>query len=116
MGNGSRDASRPRSPRRAARRRSVRRRRALVGVVVAAMASVASASSAQTVSITCRSPSLGGTLPAIVYLPPGYHNQSRRYRVIYFLHGLPADPSSYTQNAFVAPELAGSARSEQPRA
>ena len=105
----------------------MRRRRALVGVVVAAVASVAfasgaavvvaskparpaSASSAQTVSITCRSPSLGGTLPAIVYLPPGYHNQSRRYRVIYFLHGLPADPSSYTQNAFVAQELAGSGR------
>ena len=69
-----------------------------------------SPSSARTVSITCPSPALGGTLPAIVYLPAGYRSAARRYPVIYFLHGLPADPTTYTQNAFVAGALARSSR------
>jgi enterochelin esterase-like enzyme len=60
---------------------------------------------ARTLSVVCRSPSLGGTIPALVYLPSGYAS-GRRYPVIYFLHGLPAGPSSYRQNAFVASALA----------
>ncbi len=52
--------------------------------------------------LTCRSPALGGTLPALVYLPTGYGNGNRRYPVIYFLHGLPAGPGSYVENDFVA--------------
>ena len=58
-------------------------------------------STAERVSVTCRSPSLGGSLPAIVYLPAGYRSGSSRYRVIYFLHGLPANASSYKANQFV---------------
>jgi enterochelin esterase-like enzyme len=58
-------------------------------------------SAAERVSVTCRSPSLGGSLPAIVYLPAGYRSGSSRYRVIYFLHGLPANASSYKANQFV---------------
>jgi enterochelin esterase-like enzyme len=58
-------------------------------------------SAAERVSVTCRSPSLGGSLPAIVYLPAGYRSGSSRYRVIYFLHGLPANASSYKANRFV---------------
>ena len=65
---------------------------------------------AQTVAIDCNSPSLGGKLPALVYLPAGYGNGSTRYRVIYFLHGLPAGPSSYKANSFVASALAASGR------
>lgn len=61
---------------------------------------------AQTLAVTCPSPALGGTLPAIVYLPPGYRGGSRRYPVIYFLHGLPADPASYTGNTFVPAAVA----------
>jgi enterochelin esterase-like enzyme len=64
------------------------------------------AAAARTLSITCRSPSLGGSLPAQVYLPAGYAATGRRYPVVYFLHGLPASPSSYTENAFVASALA----------
>lgn len=60
---------------------------------------------ARTLSVVCRSPSLGGTIPAQVYLPSGY-SSGRRYAVVYFLHGLPASPSSYQQNAFVASALA----------
>jgi enterochelin esterase-like enzyme len=68
------------------------------------------ATSAQTVSVKCRAPSLGGTLPALVYLPAGYRHGSGRYRVIYFLHGLPAQPGTYTTNAFVAGALTSSQR------
>lgn len=62
-------------------------------------------SPARTGSITCRSPSLGGQFPTLVYLPAGYDSSRRRYPVVYFLHGLPANPQSYTQNAFVAHAL-----------
>ncbi len=63
------------------------------------------ASVARTVSITCRSPSLRGQFPTLVYLPASYGSSGRRYPVVYFLHGLPANPQSYTQNAFVAHAL-----------
>ena len=60
---------------------------------------------ARTLSITCRSPALGGSLPAQVFLPAGYSARGRRYPVVYFLHGLPGNPTSYTKNAFVAQSL-----------
>jgi putative tributyrin esterase len=56
-------------------------------------------------SITCRSPALNGDLPAMVYLPAGYRGGTSRYPVVYFLHGLPATPSSYQANSFVAQAL-----------
>lgn len=59
-------------------------------------------STIQVASVDCRSPSLGGRLPALVYLPPRYTVTGRRYPVIYFLHGLPASPESYKNNSFVA--------------
>jgi enterochelin esterase-like enzyme len=71
-------------------------------------AATAMRAAARTVSITCRSSSLGGSLPAQVYLPAGYSRTGKREPVVYFLHGLPASPSSYTENAFVASALAGS--------
>jgi enterochelin esterase-like enzyme len=63
------------------------------------------ASPPRTVALTCRAPSLAGTMPARVYLPANY-TRSRRYRVIYFLHGLPAGPTTYTLNDFVADAVA----------
>jgi enterochelin esterase-like enzyme len=60
---------------------------------------------ARTVTVDCRSAALGGHLPTIVYLPAGYPNRAARYRVIYFLHGLPAGPTTYTTNDFVAGAL-----------
>jgi len=40
-----------------------------------------------------------GTLrPGLVYLPPGF-DPSRRYPVVYLLHGLPGSPSEYLQGA-----------------
>ncbi|MEA2214350.1 MAG: hypothetical protein QOF83_4298 [Solirubrobacteraceae bacterium] len=61
-----------------------------------------SRASAHTIALTCRSPALGGRLPAMVYLPAGYTGGAASYPVIYFLHGLPANPTSYQANAFVA--------------
>ena len=79
-----------------------------VAVVVGERSPSAAAPFARTLNIKCRSPALGGTLPAAVYLPTGYQSGSTRYPVIYFLHGLPAGPSSYKDNAFVADAVATS--------
>ncbi len=65
-------------------------------------------SPARTEAVSCRSPSLAGGLPAMVYLPVGYFHSSTRFPVIYFLHGLPANPDDYTTNGFVATGAAAS--------
>lgn len=63
------------------------------------------ASPAETMAVQCQSPSLGGKLPARVYLPAGYRSSGNRYPVVYFLHGLPANPSSYLYQSWVAAAL-----------
>jgi enterochelin esterase-like enzyme len=60
--------------------------------------------------MTCPSPSLGGPLPALVYLPAGYGTTPRRYPAIYLLHGLPAGPQTYTESGFVAAVVANGSR------
>ncbi len=77
-------------------------------VVVASKTSAArsTAGSGTQMTISCRSPSLGGKLPVEVYLPAGYSRKSKPYPVIYFLHGLPAGPQTYQANGFVATALA----------
>jgi enterochelin esterase-like enzyme len=45
-----------------------------------------------------------------VYLPAGYTSGATRYPVVYFLHGLPAEPTSYQATAFVASAAAASGR------
>jgi enterochelin esterase-like enzyme len=57
-----------------------------------------------------RSAALGGVLPFAVYLPPGYSQQTTRYPVIYFLHGLPASPFAYSGIGFLARALDRSRR------
>jgi enterochelin esterase-like enzyme len=49
-------------------------------------------------------------LPAAVYLPADYASGATRYPVVYFLHGLPAEPTSYQATAFVANAAAASGR------
>ncbi len=66
---------------------------------------------ASTLLVGCPSPSLGGALPALVYLPAGYRTGARRYPVIYVLHGLPAGPQTYTGSGFVAAAVATGSRS-----
>ncbi len=110
--------------RRAVRRRQIRRRRlaalavpVALGLLVSTGAAVLAQgrpggaapapSPAQTLWLSCDSPSLGGALPALVYLPSGYRTSSRPYPVVYFLHGLPANPTSYQYDRFIAKALAG---------
>jgi enterochelin esterase-like enzyme len=71
-------------------------------IVAGAGASSAVQSRPYRVAIDCPSPALGGALPAAVYLPSGYVGATTRYPVVYFLHGLPAEPTSYEATAFVA--------------
>jgi enterochelin esterase-like enzyme len=47
-------------------------------------------------TIEVRSPAVGLTLPAIVYLPPGYFaHPDERYPSMYFLHGVPGSPQQF---------------------
>jgi enterochelin esterase-like enzyme len=81
------------------------RRSSTVARTTLAPIGAAASAPARTLSITCKSPSLAGTLPAQVFLPAGYSARGARHPVVYFLHGLPAGPTSYTKNAFVAESL-----------
>ena len=51
-----------------------------------------------------------GRLRLAVYLPDGYSEGSKRYPVVYFLHGLPAAASSYRGADFLARALESSGR------
>jgi putative tributyrin esterase len=103
----------------------VSRRRLLILFTVAVLVSFASGaavvvarnsarprkpSPARTVSVRCSSPALGGQLPARVYLPARYRSSGGHYPVVYFLHGLPANPTSYEYQAFVAAALTAGRR------
>lgn len=56
------------------------------------------------------SPAVKGRLGLGVYLPAGYASTSRRYPVVYFLHGLPASPTSFRGADFLARALHASGR------
>lgn len=83
----------------------VRGRRALVlvvsalltglGIGVEAAAELQAASTAQMKDATFRSVALGSRIHFLIGLPQGYETSGKRYPVVYFLHGLPADPTSY---------------------
>jgi len=92
-----------------------RRTRILLALVVAAAVAaavpVALARLDRDVDASIRSVALGGRAHALVVLPPGYDDGSRRYPVVYFLHGLPAGPSSYRSTRWLqqAADAAGRA-------
>jgi enterochelin esterase-like enzyme len=52
-----------------------------------------------------RSVALHGSMHALVVLPADYDTSNRRYPVVYFLHGLPADSSAYKGSGWLS-ELA----------
>jgi enterochelin esterase-like enzyme len=78
----------------------------VLAVVIVRQRAAAAAFPVGARNVACNSPSLGGTLPAAVYLPPAYANGSLRFPVIYFLHGLPASTTSFQAQAFVARAVA----------
>jgi S-formylglutathione hydrolase FrmB len=51
------------------------------------------------------SPAVNGRLRLGIYLPAGYASGGRRYPVVYFLHGLPASPTSFRGADFLARAL-----------
>lgn len=50
---------------------------------------------------------LDSTLHYLIQLPAGYATSGQRYPVVYFLHGLPAGPTTYQGVAWVGNVLAG---------
>ncbi len=76
--------------------------------VLATLVGVAAVPAPQTrLDVAFRSAALKATMHARVVLPDGYSSSSRRYPVVYFLHGLPATSISYAQLDWVADALAG---------
>jgi predicted dienelactone hydrolase len=51
------------------------------------------------------SQALRARLSLEIFLPAGYSSGSRRYPVVYFLHGLPAGPTSFRNFSWVASAL-----------
>jgi enterochelin esterase-like enzyme len=56
------------------------------------------------------SPAVKGRLRLGIYLPAGYGSSDQRYPVVYFLHGLPASPTSFRGADFLARALHASGR------
>jgi S-formylglutathione hydrolase FrmB len=56
------------------------------------------------------SPAVKGPLRLGIYLPAEYASSGRRYPVVYFLHGLPASPTSFRGADFLARALSASGR------
>jgi len=86
-------------------------RHALVaGVLLAVAAAAATAAllhQSRDVDEAITSVALSGKVHARVFLPADYDdNPTRRYPVVYFLHGLPANADSYRANAWIADALA----------
>ena len=83
-----------------------------VAVAAALLASTAGAGGLKgSVSYaTFTSTALKGTMRYSVYLPPGYATSTRRYPVIYFLHGLPATSTTYRSIEQLAAAVEASGR------
>jgi enterochelin esterase-like enzyme len=81
---------------------------AFAAVVTAAVASgaVARKARAQSTTASFRSVALDSRLHYLIQLPAGYATSTVRYPVVYFLHGLPAGPTSYQSVAWVGQALA----------
>jgi enterochelin esterase-like enzyme len=92
-----------------ARRRTYRSRLALVlsfaGALVTTGATPAPPVTGSKVTVgdgSFRSKALRGTVHYSVYLPKGYSTSGKRYPVVYYLHGLPADSHAYRSIGWVA--------------
>jgi enterochelin esterase-like enzyme len=67
---------------------------ATVGVISGADRAVRQ-TSATSLDVSFHSKALAGRLHFLIHLPRGYATSGLRYPVVYFLHGLPAGPTSY---------------------
>jgi len=80
------------------------------GALAFACGSVGAVTWPQPVDMTVTSKALLDELGLRVYLPPGYRSTTRRYPVIYFLHGLPASPVAYRSTDFLRRAMASAGR------
>jgi len=76
-----------------------------VAAVLAGAAAVALAHTTRDLDEGFTSVALNGRVHARVVLPPGYDTSGKRYPVVYFLHGLPANSASYRGNSWVVDAL-----------
>lgn len=84
------------------------RRVTIVALVVLAAAAAAGAAilrQSRDLDETLRSVALSGRVHARVVLPPGYSDSKKRYPVVYFLHGLPANAAAYRGNDWLIDAL-----------
>ncbi|HEY5295711.1 MAG TPA: alpha/beta hydrolase-fold protein [Gaiellaceae bacterium] len=90
---------------------------AVVALVFAGFAAATGLRSGRDVDEQFPSAALAGQAHALVVLPPGYATSRLRYPVVYFLHGLPAGPSSYRASGWLerALEQAGPAILVEPQ-
>ena len=102
----------------------MRRRRKLPGLLATATAACATIlllvaaggsrgaplTAATTLTSSFPSTTLQSRVHFLVHLPVGYATSAKRYPVIYFLHGLPADPGSYQSLSWLATALDGTGR------
>lgn len=78
---------------------------AAVAAPASLLASDRGTSGGATADVAFHSRSLDSALHFLVSLPAGYGSSGRRYPVVYFLHGLPAGPTSYRAVAWVKQAL-----------
>lgn len=78
---------------------------AVLGGAAAGIASRDGVQGARMISTSFRSAALDSRVHFLVSLPAGYDRGTRRYPVVYFLHGLPAGPTSYQGLAWVETKL-----------
>ena len=82
----------------------------LAGLVLAAALAAAGAATLERQSRdldeSVQSVALRGRVHALVVLPAGYAGSSKRYPVVYFLHGLPAGSSAYRGSRWLERALA----------
>src|SRR5579862_5181716 len=82
------------------------RRGALVGAVLAAAALWLACAQAEAATLDkFHSRALDSSLHFLIRLPDGYAQTAEHYPVVYFLHGLPAGPTSYRAVAWVEAAL-----------
>jgi S-formylglutathione hydrolase FrmB len=83
---------------------------ALAAIALAATRRPSPEGAASEVTASFESEALASPFHFAVYLPPGYATSGKRYPVVYFLHGLPAGPTSYLQLGWVARALDSTGR------
>jgi enterochelin esterase-like enzyme len=82
---------------------------ALAGALTLLAASAQAANTRRS-DLSFSSQALGGRLHYEVYLPADYTTSTRRYPVVYFLHGLPAAPTTYRSMRYIERALDREAR------